>query len=129
MPETLKDTVVEGVAAKPQDVECDLLVVPVFEDDQLDDLAGLDEATDGEVGRARASREFRPKPNELFVTRAGNAAWKAARVALVGVGRSGDGAVDRFRTACAATLRAARRRRVGTVAVLLRGDVDSAQAA
>ena len=129
VPETYKNPTVEGLAARPPDVECDLLVVPVFEDDDLGDLAGVDEATGGEVGRARATREFRPKPNELFVTRAGSASWKAARIALIGVGRTGAGAVDRLRTACATALRAARRQRAGTVAVLLRGDGDTARAA
>ena len=119
----------EGVAAKPQDVECDLLVVPVFEDDDLGDLTGLDEAAGGEVSRARATQEFRPKPSKIFVTRAGDGVWKAARVALVGVGPADAGAVDRLRTACAAALRAARRQRAGTVAVLLRGALDAQHAA
>ena len=129
MPETCKDPIVEGVAARPRDVECDLLVVPVFEDDDLGDLGGIDKATGGEVSRARATREFRPKPNELFVTRAGDAAWKSARVGLVGVGEANAGAVDRLRTACATAARAARRQRAGTIAVLLRGDLDPEQAA
>ena len=123
------DPIVEGVAARPRDVECDLLVVPVFEDDDLGDLGEIDAATGGEVSRARATREFRPKPNELFVTRAGDAAWKSARVGLVGVGEANAGAVDRLRTACAMAARAARRQRAGTIAVLLRGDLDPEQAA
>ena len=129
VPETCMDPIVEGVAARPRDVECDLLVVPVFEDDDLGDLGRIDEATGGEVSRARATREFRPKPNELFVTRAGDAAWKSARVGLVGVGEANAGAVDRLRTACATAARAARRQRAGTIAVLLRGDLDPEQAA
>lgn len=129
MPQTSKPLVVEGAGARPRDVACDLLVIPVCEDDDLGDLAGLDEATGGEVGRARATGEFRPKPHELFVTRAGGGAWKAARVALLGLGPPDAGAVDRLRGGCAAALRAARRQRVKSVAVLLRGKLDPAAAA
>ena len=46
----------------------DLLFIPVFQDDTLDDVPGLDEATGGEVARARASGEFRAKLYDVFVT-------------------------------------------------------------
>ena len=123
------EPVVEAAAVAPQDAACDLLIVPVFEDDDLGDLPAIDEATGGEVGRARATREFKPKPDALFVTRAGGAGWRAARIALAGVGQDDAGAVDRLRAACAGALRAARRQRAGTVAVLLRGALDVERAA
>ena len=115
------EPVVDAAALAPQDAACDLLIIPVCEDDDLADLPGLDAATGGEVGRARTSGEFEPKPNALFVTRAGGAGWQAARIALAGVGPADAGAVDRLRAACATALRAARRQRAETVAVLLRG--------
>ncbi len=120
---------VRGVAAPPPEVSCDLLVVPVFEDDTLTDLAGLDEAAGGEVGRARASREFRPRPNELFVTRLAGGRWQAARVALVGLGAAGPDSEARLRTAAARTLGAARQQRAQAVAFLLRGGMEPERAA
>ena len=123
------EPVVEAAALAPQDAACDLLVVPVFEDDDLGDLPGLDAATGGEAGRARSSREFKPQPNALFVTRAGGAGWKAARIALAGVGRADAGGVDRLRATCATAVRAARRQRADKVAVLLRGPLGGEPAA
>ena len=39
----------QGVTTRPRDVVVDMLFVPVFQDDdRLDDLPGLDEATSGE---------------------------------------------------------------------------------
>ncbi len=120
---------VRGIAAAPPEVACDLLIVPVFEDDTLADLAGLDEATGGEVGRARASREFRPRPNELFVTRLAGGQWRAARVGLVGLGAAGPDAEARLRAGAARALRAARQQRAQSVAFLLRGAVEPGRAA
>lgn len=130
MPDLSPEPALEVVAGAPADVEGDLLIVPVFEDDPLDDLDGLDAATGGEVGRARTSGEFRPKPNELFVTRAAGV-WRTARVALVGAGAdAADGeAAARLCTAAAVALRAARQRRVETAAILLRGGVEAPRAA
>lgn len=120
---------VRGISEAPPAVSCDLLIVPVFEDDTLADLAGLDEAAGGEVGRARASGEFRPKPNELFVTRLGGGQWQAARVGLVGLGAAGPDGEARLRAAAARVLRAARQQRAQTVAFLLRGAVEAERAA
>ncbi|HEX7780638.1 MAG TPA: hypothetical protein VF424_15420, partial [Vicinamibacterales bacterium] len=54
---------------RPEDAEVDLLFVPVFEqDDRLTDLPGLDDATGGEIARARASGEFRAKLYDVFIT-------------------------------------------------------------
>lgn len=130
MSDLFPEPALEVVAAAPADVEGDLLIVPVFEDDPLDDLDGLDAATGGEVVRARTSGEFKPKPNELFVTRAAGV-WRTARVALAGAGAdAADGeAAARLRTAAAVALRAARQRRVETAAILLRGGVEAPRAA
>lgn len=108
----------------PADVSAELIIVPVFEDDLLSDstLLELDAASDGEIGRAIEQREFRPKPNELFLTplRGG---WQADRVALVGVGRNDDESVDRCRSGLATVAIEARRRRITKVACVVRGDV------
>ena len=70
-------------ATRPEDVEVDLLFVPVFEqDDRLTDLAGLDEASGGEIARARSTGEFRAKLYDVFITPVTGKGWKALRIAL-----------------------------------------------
>ena len=116
------------VSTPPAQTECDLIGLPVFEDDELAELEGLDAAAAGELSRARASGEFRGKPNDLFVTRLSDGYWKASRVALAGVGPAGNGTVDRLRTAASMIVRAADRQRLETVAFVGRGN-DSSRAA
>ena len=60
-----------------RDLDADLLVIPVFEDDDLADQAGLDEASGGDIRGARQRGEFRPKPYEVFVTSVRG--WKSRR--------------------------------------------------
>ena len=129
MPYTQVEPTVEAVAVSPAALSCDLLVVPVFEDDAVTDITGLDAASGGEVSRARSSREFRPKPDEMFVTHVVAEAWKAARLALVGLGAQDGERVARLRRGAATALRNARRRRAKTVGIVLRGDLDLEDAA
>jgi leucyl aminopeptidase len=100
------------------ELDCDLLVVPVFEDDDLGDVPDLVDATGGELGRARASGEFRGKAYEVFVTTA--AGWKARRIAIVGAGPRKACTSDTLRRIAATGGLAARQRRLTRVAVVLR---------
>ena len=89
-------------ATRPEDVKVDLLFVPVFEqDDRLTDLAGLDEASGGEIARARASGEFRAKLYDVFITPVTGKGWKARRIALVGSGDPVDADAERLRRVAA----------------------------
>ena len=119
------EPVVTVHTTRPADALTELLVVPVFEQDSLDDpgCVGLDAASGGEIGRAMAQAEFRPKPNELFVTPLGEP-WKAERVALVGVGPR-DTSVARLRAAASAVAIEARRRRITKMAFMIRGDATA----
>ena len=127
MPARRVEPEVRCVSTPPAQTECDLIGLPVFEDDELNDLEGLDAAAGGELSRARARGEFRGKPKDLFVSRLGDGDWQASRVALVGVGPAGDGTVDRLRTAASMVVRAADRQRLETVAFVGRGN-DSSRA-
>jgi leucyl aminopeptidase len=109
-----------ATAAEPHQSDADLLAVPCFERDELRDLAGLDEASAGEVRRAQASREFTGKPFELFLTPLIDRTWRAHRVALVGAGASSDWSTDRARKVSAFVALAARDRRIGRLAFLHR---------
>lgn len=130
MSESRSEPTVTVQTTPPADMSTELMVVPVFEEDKLDDpaLHELDAASDGEVSRAVAHREFRPRPNELFFTPL-RGTWQADRVALVGIGRRDEGSVARCRAGAAALAIEARRRRVTRVAVLIRGDAPAATTA
>src|SRR5438876_506927 len=109
-----------------QAVESDFLVVPWFEGETASAVAALDPATGGEIGRALASKEFSPRPYELFVTPVVDRTWRARRVALVGAGSRPDFTTDLARRLAASTGLTARQRRSERVAFVLRGDVVAA---
>lgn len=116
---SVEPTVEAGRDTAPA-TSCDILVVPVFTEDSLDDLVGLDAASGGEVSRARSTNEFRGKSDELFVTRLDGDGWRAKRVALVGLGSRTEDVAAPLRQAAATAIRDATRRRATTVAFVLR---------
>jgi leucyl aminopeptidase len=110
-------------------VETDLLVVPWFEGEPLGAVPALDEASGGEVGRALASKEFQPNPYELFLTPIVNPSWRARRVALIGGGGRAECTSDLVRKLASAAGLAAKQKRVGRVAVVVRGEGDASELA
>jgi leucyl aminopeptidase len=119
-----------GVTQRPQDVATGMLFVPVFQDgDGLEDLPGLDQATRGEVGRARAAGEFKGKAYEFFITPKVGNGWKADRIVLVGAGRRAECDVERLRRVAAACGYTAQLRSVESVAWLVRPAMDALVAA
>jgi leucyl aminopeptidase len=119
-----------GTTAPLEAVAVDLLVVPVFQDeDREDDLALLDEATGGEVGRARSSGEFKGKVYTYFVTPVTAEGWAARRVALVGAGYRADSDAERVRRVAAAAGYEARRRFASTVGLFVRATFEIMTAA
>jgi leucyl aminopeptidase len=114
--------------APAADVATGLLIIPVWEGDDLADLEGLDAATGGETSRARASSEFAGRTFELFLSPASSGRWKAARVALIGAGPAAEFTTDRLRKLATTGALAARQRRVTRLAFLHRGPLDAADA-
>jgi leucyl aminopeptidase len=108
-------------------VDADVLAIPVFEQDRPDELAGADVAAAGEIARAFSSREFTGKAYELFLTAVVGGGWRARRLALIGAGTRETADLDRLRRVAAAFGIAARKRRLGRVAFVVRG-VQSAAA-
>jgi leucyl aminopeptidase len=107
------------------DIDTDLLVLPVFEDeDAAVRVHGLDVATGGAVARATASREVQGRPYELFLTPIVGG-WRAARVALIGAGRTPEFTTDRLRRIATAAGLAARGRRVKRLAFLHRTELSA----
>jgi leucyl aminopeptidase len=106
-------------------VAVDLLFVPVFQDDdRLDDLSGLDEATGGEIGRARGRGEFKGRAFELFLTPVNGAGWQARRIALVGAGRRADADAERLRRIGAAAGYTAQLRNVESLGLVIRRGLE-----
>ncbi|CAN5762974.1 leucyl aminopeptidase [soil metagenome] len=113
-------------AADLADIDTDLLFVPVFDAESLDDLPGLAAGSDGQISRALASREFQGRPYELFLTPL--TGWRTPRVALIGAGPRAQFNTERLRRLATAAAVAARHRRVTRMGWLVRGDIPSAAA-
>jgi len=129
MPSSLATQSVSVVTAEASAVETDILFLPVFEGEEPGTLLeGLGEPTSQAVTRAVRAKEFQGKPFELFMLPVVSG-WKAARVALIGCGRSADVGMERLRRVAGAAAMAARQRRLPRVAILNRGLDQSADAA
>ncbi len=105
-------------------VEADMLAAPVFEDEGPDAWPDLDAAARGHLCRAHAAGELTGKLFSFFWASVFDPGWHARRLLLVGAGRAGAFTLDRLRSVTAAAARAARERRVGRLAWLLRGPLD-----
>jgi leucyl aminopeptidase len=102
----------------PREIDTDLVIIPVFEEDDLGDVGDLDAASGGEVGRARARGEFKGKAFDVFSTP--TPGWKAARVAIVGAGPRRELTSDRLRRIAVVGGLTARQRRLTRIAVVHR---------
>jgi leucyl aminopeptidase len=117
------------LSAALADVATDLLFLPVCEgEDPGSLLDGLGEPTSQAVTRAVRSKEFQGKPFEVFMLPVVSG-WKAARVALIGCGRSEDLTAERLRRVAGVAALTARQRRLPRVAILNRGLEPAADAA
>ena len=113
-------------ASAASEVETDLLILPVFDTDDLDDVPGLEAAAGSHIRRAIEAREFQGRPYEYFVTPLSG--WMAPRVALIGAGKRADFGTERLRRVATAAALGARVRRVTRLAWLIRGDLPAAAA-
>ena len=117
--QTVHRTPAVTLTARPsRDIDTDLLVIPVFEDDDLRDEPDLDAATGGDIGLAQGRGEFKGKAYDVFVTPLRG--WKARRVALVGAGPRKEFASDRLRRVATTAGLVARQRRVPRIAIVHR---------
>jgi leucyl aminopeptidase len=102
------------------DLQTDLLVIPVFIDDDFSDEGTLDAASGGEVSRARARGELTGKLYEQLPTTTALGNWKTARALLVGAGSRKDFTAEHLRRIAIVGGLHARARRLPRVAVLHR---------
>src|SRR5688572_20721047 len=112
-----------------RDIEADVLILPVFEDDTLDEEADLDSASGGEIAAALARREVTGKLYDIFF--APLRGWKSPRVLLIGAGPRGQFTPDGLRRAAIAAGLAARERGLTRIGLIHRAgtSVTSEQAA
>src|SRR5258705_12865982 len=116
-----KTPAVTLTARKTHEVGADLLVIPVFEDDDLGDEPDLDRASGGEYAGARQRREFRGKPFEQLFTPLSGDGWKPRRALWIGAGSRADVTTERLRRIATMGGLFARQRRLGSIAVVWRG--------
>ena len=107
-------------------IKTDLLIVPVFDGDTLDDISGLGEAAGGAIQRAMAGGEFRTRLFDLFLT--GLSGWGASRVLVVGAGPRSVFTTERLRKVATTGALAAKQRRVKRIAFAVRGNAPGAAA-
>jgi len=112
-----KTPAVTVTAKATPELAADLLIIPVFEDDDLADEAGLDRAAGGEYTAARRRGEFKGKAFEQLLTLIEDDTWKSRRVLLVGAGRRKDLTTDRLRRIGTSAGLAARQRRLTSIAI------------
>ena len=107
-------------------IPTDLLLVPVFEGDTLEDAPGLLDAAGGAIQRAMADGEFRSRPYDVFLS--GLQGWGAPRVMLVGAGPRASWTTERLRKVATTGALAAKQRRVKRIAFVVRGNAPGAAA-
>jgi leucyl aminopeptidase len=109
----------------PADVDTDLLVLPIFEGENLvSTVPGLSDATAGAIERALAAGEIQGRPCDLFLTPVIKG-WRASRVAIIGCGPAADFTTERLRRVATAAALAARQRRVPRIAFVHRGTLET----
>ncbi len=115
-----KTPAVTVTAKATRDVAADLLIIPVFEDDQLTDEVDLTRASGGEYGVARSRGEFTGKAFEQLLILLDGDTWKSRRALLVGAGRPKDFTAERLRRIAVIGGLAARQRRLTSMAIIAR---------
>ena len=104
-------------ARRAEDIDADLLVVPVFDAATGDD-DWLDRATDGALSRARDGGEFRGKLYDTFVVTITNPACRTRRAMVVGAGGAAEWNAERLRRVAATAGLSARQRHWSRLAFL-----------
>jgi leucyl aminopeptidase len=111
-------------AGDPRSADTDLVIVTAFEG-QASALAQWSPATGGEIDRAVASTEFTGKLFETYVTPIVDRAYRARRLAAIGLGEEKGFTVDRARRAASAIALTARQKKIARVGFLADAGLDS----
>jgi leucyl aminopeptidase len=103
-----------------RDLDADLLVIPVFENDSLNGDRDLDRASGGEYSAALKRGAFAGKLYEQLFTPISGDRWKARRALWVGLGPRTELTAEQLRRAATIGGLAARQRRFGSIAIVVR---------
>ena len=109
----------------PRVADTDLVIVTAFEGEASALAAEWSAPTGGELDRAIASNEFTGKLFETFLTPIVDRAYRARRIAAIGLGRRSDFTVDRARRSAAAIAINARQKRIARIAFRADGELGS----
>src|SRR5215471_4343740 len=121
---TVYKTPAVAASSRPtRDLDADLLLIPVFENDDLTDEQDLDAASGGEYAAARARGAFSGKLYEQLFTPISGDGWKARRALWVGVGPRNTLTTEQLRRVATIGGLAARQRRFGSIAVVARASL------
>jgi leucyl aminopeptidase len=115
-----KTPAVTATTRPTRDLDAELLVIPVFEDDDVNGERDLDRASGGEYTAARKRGAFAGKLYEQLVTPISGDRWKGRRALWVGLGPRRDVTVEQLRRAATIGGLAARQRRFSSVAIVAR---------
>ena len=118
MPLTDAAPVISVIGPPAGRIAADLLIVPVFEDDDLADLPELEPATDGTLTNARRTGAVSGKLYQTWVGALGAPNWSCRRLLLVGAGPRGDATIDTARRVAAAGTLTARQMRAERLAIV-----------
>ncbi len=115
-----KTPAVTATTRPTRDLDAELLVIPVFEDDDLNGERDLDRASGGEYSGARKRGAFAGKLYEQLVTPISGDRWKTRRALWVGLGPREEVTAEQLRRAATIGGLAARQRRFSSVAIVAR---------
>jgi leucyl aminopeptidase len=115
-----KTPAVTATTRPTRDLDADLLVLPVFEDDDLYGERDLDRASGGEYTAARKRGAFAGKLHEQLFTPISGDRWKPRRALWVGLGPRRDVTAEQLRRAATIGGLMARQRRFSTLAIVAR---------
>ena len=124
MPSARKFKLIDVFSADPRTVDTDLVIVAVFET-LTSPLAAWSAATNSEIDRAIASKEWNGKLYETLLTPIVGAGARAARLAVIGLGLQSDFTADRARRAASVIGYVARQKKIGRIAFSADGPLDS----
>jgi leucyl aminopeptidase len=115
-----KTPAVTATTRPTRDLGADLLVIPVFEDDDLKGERDLDRASGGEYGAAVKRGAFAGSLYEQLFTPISGDGWKARRALWVGLGPRREVTAEQLRRAATIGGLVARQRRFSSIAILAR---------
>ena len=111
-----------------QDIPCDLLGYPLFEDEDTTDLGILEKETGGALFAALKSGEFKAELHRTFLLHRPKG-MKAKRLLLVGAGKKKEFNPARLRDIAGTVVRRARMAHSDTVAFIVRAGMEGPDAA